>query len=346
MSRLGWGRSSVGLFLAPRRGRGFGQAIASRLAWLAACAFFLYVPSALATNIALKPSKFSPSTQAACTQSGLDLVCTANPGDQLTFSMAIEVGGDGLSFALQSYEWDEELQDQLDLVEIVHPNGNSLTSPSGTPPVFLQYGSGGRIAFYGPFSAGMQPNTLWESSSQSPGQTGTWWTAAGWTSDTTSAAFGGSSFSAGRVVFEVVGSCPTEIKPGLVTTSVEKLASSAWPGWAVMASALESLPFAAPTFFTESVVNSGLVSINASNPSCVPASDPNDSDGDGAPDTAYGAGNEIATSLTTVDKVIAWDIDNDGDTDVLVGGDSRIAWFENLDGAGNFGGRTVRERAR
>ena len=191
MQRFGWvgGGLQSGSFSRPGKGRGFGQAIASRLAWLAACAFFLYVPSAQATNIALMPSKFSPSTQAACTQSGLDLVCTANPGDQLTFSMAIEVGGDGLSFALQSYEWDEELQDQLDLVEIVHPNGNSLMSPSGTPPVFLQYGSGGRIAAFGPFSAGMQPNTLWESSSQSPGQTGTWWTAAGWTSDTTSAAF-------------------------------------------------------------------------------------------------------------------------------------------------------------
>gem|GEM_PF-4864505 len=273
-------------------------------------------------NIYLKPSHFDPATQAACTQSGLDFSCDALPGDELAFSLVVEVGSGGLSFALQSYEWDDALQNQLDLVELVPPVRSSLVASPGPPPVIVNYGSGT-----------LGDATQWESSAESRGQTGAWWTFAGaLVDDSESALFAGHSFSAGRVTFEVVGSCPTEIRPGLQTTHVSAgLGSSLMQA---MAAALDTLPFLAPTLTTQASVASGEVSINASNPACETV-DPLDGDGDGAPDTAFGAGNAIATSLSEIDAVIPADIDGDGDIDLLVGGDGRIAWFAN-DGTGSF----------
>ncbi len=53
----------------------------------------------------------------------------------------------------------------------------------------------------------------------------------------------------------------------------------------------------------------------------------------------FGAPNSIYEMGQYVTKVIAADVDGDGDTDVLTAssGDNEIAWFENLDGLGNFG---------
>ena len=55
----------------------------------------------------------------------------------------------------------------------------------------------------------------------------------------------------------------------------------------------------------------------------------------------FGPQQIISTQGDAVKSVFATDVDGDGDTDVLAasGNDSEIAWYENLDGAGNFGSR-------
>ena len=298
--------------------RSCGAAVSLGLLLLVATAS----PAGATSSVYLKPSKSSPTTEAACTQTGLDLACTANPGDQLTFSMAVEVGGAGFSWALQSYQWDEQLQDQLDLVDVVTPSRNSVLVTPGPPPVTVSYASSDQSFI-----------SLWESSSESRGQTGSWVTGGG-ASAAEYALLANTSFSAGRVTFAVSGSCPTEVNPGLTTTHV-------WY-WnptiqAAIASTLGSVPQVGATPAVPATANTGAVSINASNPACSPPTDPLDADGDGVPDSAFGSGSAIATSLTSIDKVIPDDLDQDGDIDLVVGGDGRIAWFENTDGAGTFG---------
>ena len=301
-----------------------------RLGLTAGALTLAFASSSFATTVSLRPAKNHATTQAACTMTGLDISCTANPGDHLAFAMTVEVGGAGLSWALQSYQWDEELQDQLDLVQIVNPLVSSMLLP-GVPPVYLTYANS---AGFPPAGGGQPPNNWWESSETSAGQTGAWWTFGGWVDDAKSLLFANQSFRAGHVTFEVVGACPTEINPGLSTTYAGGPGLSQYLN--IMGAGLASLPFVAPTPYTSTPVSSGVVSVNAANPACSGAPDLLDSDGDGFPDTAFGSGNVVATSLSSIDKVIAWDIDNDNDLDLLVGGDGRIAWLAN-DGTGQFG---------
>ena len=57
----------------------------------------------------------------------------------------------------------------------------------------------------------------------------------------------------------------------------------------------------------------------------------------------FGARQIIAGSASTVAKVYSVDLDGDLDYDVLTAsnGPNKIAWFENLDGKGNFGSEQV-----
>lgn len=57
----------------------------------------------------------------------------------------------------------------------------------------------------------------------------------------------------------------------------------------------------------------------------------------------FGPPQVISTEVDDARSVFACDIDGDGDTDVLSAstGDNKIAWYENLDGAGTFGPQRV-----
>jgi hypothetical protein len=51
----------------------------------------------------------------------------------------------------------------------------------------------------------------------------------------------------------------------------------------------------------------------------------------------------IAGSGQAVNSLYSADIDGDGDIDVITpsGGDNQLAWYENLDGEGTFGGKNI-----
>ncbi|MFP8874645.1 MAG: FG-GAP-like repeat-containing protein, partial [Myxococcota bacterium] len=284
---------------------------------LAAILLLTWVGSAGATpNLRIRPQHAATATQAACTSVGIDLECTANPGDQLVFALAIEVGTEGFNWALHGLQWDSQLQDQLDLVNHSAPVRTGILISPTPPPVILTYVN---------MSTGYaQP---WESSPESPGQTGH--RLSGSTGPPEEdLLFAGVSFAVGHITFAVKGSCPTTIEQG-VTTARGVATSSPWGDFT-------SVPWFASTLETLIGVNAGEDRINSANPACTTPS-ASDSDGDGAPDTVFGAGNPIATSLTEIDKVMLADVDNDGDNDVLAGGEGRIAWFENIDGLGTFG---------
>ena len=53
--------------------------------------------------------------------------------------------------------------------------------------------------------------------------------------------------------------------------------------------------------------------------------------------------NLIASNLSFAASIIALDVDNDNDMDVVVGayGDAKVSWFENTDGLGNFGAENI-----
>jgi hypothetical protein len=57
----------------------------------------------------------------------------------------------------------------------------------------------------------------------------------------------------------------------------------------------------------------------------------------------FGSKNIISSNANTAFHVNGADIDNDGDMDILSasGGDNKIAWYENLDGQGNFGSQQI-----
>src|SRR5690606_10549946 len=57
----------------------------------------------------------------------------------------------------------------------------------------------------------------------------------------------------------------------------------------------------------------------------------------------FGNQQVISTEATSVRSVYAIDLDGDGDIDVLSASyaDNKIAWYENMDGAGNFGNQIV-----
>ncbi|NIQ19395.1 MAG: hypothetical protein GTN95_04150, partial [Gammaproteobacteria bacterium] len=64
---------------------------------------------------------------------------------------------------------------------------------------------------------------------------------------------------------------------------------------------------------------------------------------DQAESDRFGPQQVISTPADGARSVFAADLDGDGDTDVLSASDhdDTIAWYENLDGAGNFGPRQV-----
>jgi hypothetical protein len=57
----------------------------------------------------------------------------------------------------------------------------------------------------------------------------------------------------------------------------------------------------------------------------------------------FGSAQSISTAVDTPRYLAAADVDGDGDVDLLSAGrdDRKIAWYENTDGAGNFGGQLV-----
>ncbi len=58
---------------------------------------------------------------------------------------------------------------------------------------------------------------------------------------------------------------------------------------------------------------------------------------------SYGPQNSITTQISNVRSVVAADIDGDGDLDVVSASasDRTIAWYENMDGLGNFGTQVI-----
>ncbi len=63
--------------------------------------------------------------------------------------------------------------------------------------------------------------------------------------------------------------------------------------------------------------------------------------GDGA--GTFSTGKVISTAAEYVQSVVAFDVDGDGDLDVASAspGDDKIAWYENVDGSGNFGPQRI-----